>query len=272
MSYFTRCHVTSNLTSITTLFFFLKSRTWPSNAPLFLSRSPSFLCVYVEMRRSEVSASPCPFVFPRRQSRRLLFNCCEFTAGAEMTGGQEGGHRRMESSECVGNAAGRARGRLTAEFVSLSCWGGLRTCCNTAAGQTEWGSLWGRPAEGTRGKKISACKIVVHKSGRQSRQRKGMKSEPTGVDKQSNLAESCWSIVIKWWHGGLASLFFTPLTHFFNSGTAAWDFVFMQSSVSCATITACTFFFSLTANKKKQKHLSPKLNSAEMTQRLFIWR
>lgn len=38
-----------------------------------------------------------------------------------------------------------ARGLWTVEFVSHCCWGGLKTCCNMAAGQTASGSQSGKP-------------------------------------------------------------------------------------------------------------------------------
>lgn len=89
-----------------------------------------------------------PRFYPRTHLRSASSHLLWTHHGSRNDGSTEGRAQEDGEHECVGNAAGRARGRWTAEFASPSCWGGLRTCCNTAAGQTESGSLWGRPAEG----------------------------------------------------------------------------------------------------------------------------
>lgn len=54
---------------------------------------------------------------------------------------------KREHVWCVWAACGGARGLWTVEFVSHCCWGGLKTCCNMAAGQTASGSQSGKPGK-----------------------------------------------------------------------------------------------------------------------------
>lgn len=161
------------------VFFFVFLKAEPGHQTLFLSPSLSFLRMYAEMRSSEVSASPCPPSSLAVKTQRFIFpppfSFFSFAVNSPReqrwrVDGEGGQWRAWGCWERV--RGGAARGRLTAEFVSLSCWGGLRTCCSTAAGQTESGSLWGRPAEGGGGGELSGYKTKVHKSGRQSHQRK----------------------------------------------------------------------------------------------------
>lgn len=229
---------------------YLKSRTWPSNAPFFLSRSLSFLRMYEEMRRSEVSASPCPSSSFAVKTKRLFPPFSFFSFAVNSPREQKW---RVDRREGTGEWRGwvcwwAQRVELEADWLqSLSLWvvevawehavtrllGKLSQEVCEVGLQRECGE-----------KKSSAYKIVVPKSGRQSRQRKGENSELTGVNKLVNLAESCWFVVIKYWHGDLQACFHTTDT-LINFGTAAWDFVFMQSSfsASCTTITACKLFF-----------------------------
>lgn len=55
--------------------------------------------------------------------------------------------RKRACLVCLRGSCGGARGLWTVEFVSHCCWGGLKTCCNMAAGQTASGSQSGKPGK-----------------------------------------------------------------------------------------------------------------------------